>query len=280
MIPQQTSVELSVLGLVADETTTLAPKLASVIVTIESSIARAAVASGAPLTLDRSCMVVVPKGMSLALTTASAARVVVLGFRPAVIAAVAREYTQLGVERRRFERWLAKPAVLPRTVWIHELVHRYVFERHALGVHDNLAVQFLEIEIAKEIYFLFRDRDSGAERSTIVRGHSQPVERALRHIEANLFHECSVATLARHAGASPSTLLRAFRSEVGVSPGAYWRNRKLDEALIALRAGRTVAEVATRVGYENPTAFGFAFRRRFGRPPSAFRPGGRVRAAP
>jgi AraC-like DNA-binding protein len=276
MIPQQTSVELSVLGIVADETVTMLAKQPSLVVTIESSLARAGMT-----TLDPSCVLVVPRRTALALTTPGAAsRVAVLGLGPGVLAAVEREYTQLGVERRRFERWLARPAVLPRTVWIHELVHRYVFERHALGVHDNLAVRFLEIEIAKEIYFLFRDRDSGTERSTIVRAHSQPVARALRHIEAHLFDECSVARLARHAGASASTLLRAFRTELGCSPGAYWRNRKLDEALIALRAGRSVAEVATRVGYENPTAFGFAFRRRFGRPPSAFRPRGRVRAAP
>jgi AraC-like DNA-binding protein len=276
MIPQQASADLAVLGLVADETVTFATKLPSLVLTIESSVARMR-----STTLDRSCCLIVPARTSLALTTPSAAsRVAVVGFRDALLAAVEREYKPLGFDRVRFERWLRKPAVLPRTVWVHELVHRYVFERHALGIADNLAVRFLEIEIAKEIYFLFRDRASGAERATIVRDHSQPVDRALRHIDAHLFDECSMAALARHAGASTSTLLRAFRSEVGCSPGAYWRNRKLDEALMALRSGRSVADVATRVGYENPTAFGFAFRRRFGRPPSAFRPRGRARAAP
>jgi AraC-like DNA-binding protein len=276
MIPQQTSVDLAVLGIVTDEPATVVTKLPSLVLTIESSIVRTRAS-----TLDRSCMLVAPKRTALALATpAAAARVAILGLRPSVLAAVERDYKALGVERRRFERWLAKPSLLPRTVWVHELVHRYVFERHALGVHDSLAVRFLELEIAKELYFLFRDRESGAERATIVRDHSAPVERALRYVEDHLFDECTVRELARHAGASASTLLRAFRGEVGMSPGAYWRNRKLEEALVALRAGRSVAEVATRVGYENPTAFGFAFRRRFGRPPSAFRPRGRMRAAP
>ncbi|MGE3460096.1 MAG: helix-turn-helix domain-containing protein, partial [Kofleriaceae bacterium] len=84
--------------------------------------------------------------------------------------------------------------------------------------------------------------------------------------------EVNVTALARVAGASTSTLLRAFHAEVGISPGAFWRNRKLDETLLWLRSGASVAEVATRAGYENPTAFGFAFRRRFGAPPSRFRP--------
>ena len=30
------------------------------------------------------------------------------------------------------------------TVWIHEIVHRYVFERYALGERDNLATRFLD----------------------------------------------------------------------------------------------------------------------------------------
>ena len=276
MTPQQTSVDLAVHGLVAEESLHVRTDLPSLVVTIESSIARA----GAR-TLDRSSCLVSPAGSSLALVTpATASRVAILGFRPSALAAVAREYKALDLDRRRFERWLAKPALLPRTVWVHELVHRYVFERHALGVHDTIAVRFLEIEIAKEIYFLFRDRDDGVERATTVRAHSPTVARALRYIEAHLFEECRIATLARHAGASPSTLLRAFRSEVGCSPAAFWRNRKLDEALLALRSGKSVYEVAVLIGYENPTAFGFAFRRRFGGPPSAFRPHGRARAAP
>nr|MBA2542156.1 helix-turn-helix transcriptional regulator [Deltaproteobacteria bacterium] len=194
--------------------------------------------------------------------------------------AVEHEYRTIGFDRRKLERWLRSRSVLPRTTWLHEILHRYVFERHALGNRDNLATRFLEIEIVKEIYFLFRDREGGSERATIVRSHGTPVEHALRYIEGHVLDDCSMTTLAKVAGASESTLLRQFQAEVGAPPGAYWRNRKLDEALLALRAGRSVGEVATHVGYGNPTSFGFAFTKRFGRPPSAFRPRGRVRAAP
>jgi AraC-like DNA-binding protein len=278
MIPHKPSVELAVLG-VAAEPMTIRIAVPSLVVSIESSVAHVRV-RGTDVTVDRSSCLVVPGRDVVTMQATGAARVVVLGFHASVLAAVEGEYKQLGFDRARFVRWLKRSAELPRTVWLHELVHRYVFERHALGETDNLAIRFLEIEIAKEIYFLFRDRESGAERATIVRTHSPQVDRALHHIESHLFDVCNVAALTRVSGASSSTLLRLFRNEVGCSPGAYWRNRKLDEALIALRAGRSVAEVATRIGYENPTAFGFAFRRRFGRSPSAFRPTGRIRAAP
>jgi AraC-like DNA-binding protein len=272
--------EIAVIGVAAGEPATVRPALPSVIVTLESAIA-AVRGRGGAATLDRAGCLVAPAGEALAIEARGAAsRVAVVGLAPHAIAAAEREYRALGFDRGKLDRWLGKRALLPRTVWVHEIVHRYVFERHALGQHDNQATRFLEVELVKEVYFLFRDRTSGAERTTMVHAHSRSVAAALAHVEAHLFEPCDVARLARTAGASESTLLRLFRTEVGCSPGAYWRNRQLDEALLALRAGRSVAEVAARVGYESPSAFGSAFRKRFGRPPSAFRPRGRARAAP
>jgi AraC-like DNA-binding protein len=282
LIPQNASnrVELAVLGLVTDEPRELRLVAPSLIATVESAVADVR-CRGRRSTVDRSNYLVAARGDIVTLAaTGAASRVAIIGFRDPVIDAVVRDYGKLGVERRRLARWLGELAVLPRTVWIHELVHRYLFERHALGETDNLALRFLEIELAKELYFAFRDRDSGAERASIVRSYSPAIDRALAYIEAHLFDDGSITTLSRHAGASARTLLRLFRSEIGCSPAAYWRDRKLDEALLALRGGASVGDVAARVGYENPTAFGFAFRRRFGRPPSAFRPSRRVRRAP
>lgn len=262
MIPQKTS--LAVHGVIAGEPFALRIAEPTIVFTIES-----AVASAGTFTLDRSG-VLVASVAHLIVEAATTSRIAAFGFG-AVVGAVEREYAELGFDRKKLDRWLRRPSLLPRTVWLHELLHRYVFERHALGKAANLAIEFLEIEIAKEIYFLFRDRESGDERATIVRVHSPAVERALRYVEAHLTDDVDVRAMARVAGASASTLLRQFRSEIGCSPGAYWRNRKLDEALLWLRGGRSVAEVASRAGYENPTAFGYAFRRRFGRPPSTFR---------
>jgi AraC-like DNA-binding protein len=266
--PQKPSASLEVLSL--PEATTVRIAEPSIAFTLEWATGR----SGA-LTLDRSNVLVASRSTELA-----GGRLGLLTLHPPLLVAVEREYATLGLDRRTFERWLRRRAVLPRTTWLHEILHRYVFEHHALGHRDNLATRFLEIEIAKELYFLFRDRERGPDRASILRTPGAPVERALRYIESHLLEECSVRELARIAGASESTLLRQFQAEVGATPGAYWRTRKLDQALLALRAGRSVAEVATQVGYDNPTSFGFAFTKRFGRSPSTFRPRGRVRAAP
>jgi AraC-like DNA-binding protein len=262
---------LSVAGVIAREPSRLRLARPSLVATLEASSVEVLVGSQR-IVVDRTGCLVVPRRTSVTLSSRTpATRVALLGFGDALVAAVARRYAKLGLDRARLERWLARPELLSRTVWVHEIVHRYVFERHALGENDNLATRFLEIEILKEIYFLFRDRDEGADRASAGQKYSPALERAIAWIEAHLFEPCGLRELARRSGASESTLLRSFRRELGCRPGEYWRTRRLDESLVMLRAGRySVAEVAARAGYDNPTSFGYAFRARFGRPPSGF----------
>jgi AraC family transcriptional regulator len=96
--------------------------------------------------------------------------------------------------------------------------------------------------------------------------------RAVRYVEANLFSELPLSTIARHAFASPSTVLRHFRRDTGKSPHAYVKTRRLEEARRLLEAGsHPVGDVAMLVGYESFAAFTTAFTRHFGAPPSSFR---------
>lgn len=205
--------------------------------------------------------------------SSSCARIAVLAIASHLIDDVQRTYSALGFDRTGLDRWLAEVAHLPRTVWIHETVHRYVFERYVLGEVDNRATWFLEEEIVKELFYLFRAEEEGEQRATVQRKHGPTVERALQYLEEHLLERSNVAALANAIGASESTLLRAFRRELGASPSQYWKGRKLDAALDLLRSGRHgVGEVAELVGYENTTPFSNAFRARFGRKPSRFRP--------
>jgi AraC-like DNA-binding protein len=288
MFPQKPSkhggarVSLSVVGLVArDRGVVLRPDAPALLMTIESAVAHAT-SGRSSFVLDRSGFLVLPRGVRVSLrTNAPACRVAMMSFHEPVFRVVARTYKKLGVDRARLDRWAGRLELLPRTLWTHEIVHRYVFEREVLDEHDNAATRFLETEVLKEIYFLFRDREEGADRASTVRRYSAGVERAITHVESRLFEAPDIRALASVAGASASTLLRAFRRELGCTPRAYWHNRRLDEALVLLRSGRrSIAELATHVGYENPTAFGFAFRRRFGKPPSAFVPRRPTRRAP
>jgi AraC-like DNA-binding protein len=96
------------------------------------------------------------------------------------------------------------------------------------------------------------------------------VTRAVRYIETNLFETLELDEIARVSGASVSTLLRRFRQELNLTPYAYIKNRRLEEAHRLLLAGdHGVGEVAVLVGYGNFGAFSDAFKAKFGVVPSA-----------
>lgn len=228
---------------------------------------------GSAVLVDRARFVVWPTGRHRARVVSPTVRLLVLGISDALVARVVALYGDVGVDARRFARFLDATHVLARTTWVHELAHRYLFERQVCARHASDAARFLETELTKEIYFLLRDREDDAERTSLVRQYGPTVQRAVAFVEERLFdRELGVTAIAHAAAASESTLLRAFKREMGCAPTTYVRARRLDEALVLLEAGAlSVGEVASKVGYESLTAFSQAFRQRFGKAPSSVR---------
>jgi AraC-like DNA-binding protein len=73
-------------------------------------------------------------------------------------------------------------------------------------------------------------------------------------------------------GHARSTLWRASKARHGEPPARIMRNRRLDQALLALQStDQTVAAIALDAGWACPSKFAAAFRRRFGRSPRATR---------
>jgi AraC-like DNA-binding protein len=266
---------------VSSETCELEIQSPGLLMPIEGGVARVQVGKLED-NLDRSSFLVLPAASVVRIDAVTTGlRVAAVAFHPPLFERVETTYHSLGLDGTLFETLLASATILPRTVWIHEVVHRYIFERDVLGAPDNIATDFLETEILKEIYYLFRDRAQGYERASIQHQYCEAVEKAVAYLEEHLFESPSVPALAKAAAVSESTLLRSFRRDLGITPAAYWRGRKLDSALDMLRTGRfTVAEVAEKVGYEDATAFGNAFRLRFGKAPSTYRPSAKHRSAP
>jgi len=82
----------------------------------------------------------------------------------------------------------------------------------------------------------------------------------------------SVATLARAARLSRTRFALRFRSLMGKTPLAYVARWRMICAKAELRdASRSIAEVASRVGYRSESAFNRVFTRAFGMGPGAFR---------
>lgn len=224
--------------------------------------------------LARAVMALVPAGVvyALELPAGGTSLVVTLGIEERERTAISREYAP-HVQTRALRDVLATPRILPRTRWVDELVHRYVFERDVCEKHASKAARFLETELAKEVYFLGAEQAQRQTRASVLFEGESVAVRARAWLEEHLFEPFSASALARACHASESTVLRMVRKELGVAPNVYVRRRRLEEAMLLLESGRYgVTEVATRVGYDNPSAFAAAFRRVLGVAPSSVRP--------
>ncbi len=97
-------------------------------------------------------------------------------------------------------------------------------------------------------------------------------DRALRHLLSQP-EGFRPGALAEALHLSTRTLQRAFKERVGFSPSTYARITRFQEALSALRQepGRSLSEVAHRIGYADHAHMTREFRELTGRTPSNFR---------
>lgn len=85
----------------------------------------------------------------------------------------------------------------------------------------------------------------------------------------------TLATLAAGLHISESHLRARFRAKAGTSLGKYLRETRLRQSALWIRdEGLSVSSAAERAGYPEIYSFSRAFRRLFGRPPSALRKSG------
>ena len=84
--------------------------------------------------------------------------------------------------------------------------------------------------------------------------------------------DVSLAALASDAGLSRFHFCRAFKESTGLSPHAWLRQHRLEQAMNMLRdTDASVVSVAAALGYASQTAFAAAFRKLTGETPSDWR---------
>jgi AraC-like DNA-binding protein len=112
-----------------------------------------------------------------------------------------------------------------------------------------------------------------AEETGWLAGARDPeVGAALALLHRDPAYPWTIADLAHKVGVSRSVLADRFRRFLGEPPMSYlgrWRLRL--GAQLLQSSSRSVAQIASEVGYESEAAFNRAFKREFGNPPARYR---------
>jgi AraC family transcriptional regulator len=100
----------------------------------------------------------------------------------------------------------------------------------------------------------------------------QRLRRVDDYLRNNLDKPVSLEDLAGHVNLSRFHLLRLYKRKYGETPLKRLTRFRMDAAKHHLQRGHlSIAQIATRCGYDNPSHFASAFRRVAGVPPTAFR---------
>ncbi len=136
------------------------------------------------------------------------------------------------------------------------------------GVAEQLAVEGLSLNLLAELARIVQ------QPVALSRGGLAPwaARRCIEFVDANLHRQIGIAELAAIADLSPFHFARAFKASIGMAPGSYQRQRRVQRAKELLQTSELpVIEVAAAVGYDTPQAFARIFRRSAGVTPSLWR---------
>ena len=102
--------------------------------------------------------------------------------------------------------------------------------------------------------------------------YHERINKVINYIGNHLHDELDIEKLADVGNYSPFHFHRIMRAYLGESLGAYIVRVRLETAVSLLRfSSDPIADIAFKVGYENPSSFNKAFKKRFSISPAEFR---------
>jgi AraC family transcriptional regulator len=179
---------------------------------------------------------------------------------------VAQDWEKDSLKIEQFSQCFARDPI------VDAIVTRLAFEaRHgspAGSLYAESACEFLA-------HHLVRTYSSLSTRPLRFRGGLPPsrLKVVLDYIHDSLAGPITLRRLAELARVSPRHFERAFRQAVGAPPHAYVMEARLAAArqLLLGEPSLTVHEIAARAGFSSSSHLAYAFRRKTGHSPAAFR---------
>jgi AraC-like DNA-binding protein/mannose-6-phosphate isomerase-like protein (cupin superfamily) len=96
------------------------------------------------------------------------------------------------------------------------------------------------------------------------------VARARAYLDEHFAEAVSLSDLAAQVDLSPYHLLRSFRDQIGITPGAYQIQLRVLEARRRLREGAAIADTATDLGFADQSHLTRHFQRIMGTSPGRY----------
>lgn len=153
---------------------------------------------------------------------------------------------------------------------IEHLMRALQYESSDPGTQDQFALECIATAIA-----LALSQHAGATQIPSKSGSRlapKQIRAVQSYVETNIAKSVTLAELAAVASLSSFHFLRAFKQSMGVTPGQYVLDRRMERAQSLLKtSGLSVGEIGICVGFEHSSHFTRAFRRAVGISPSMFR---------
>lgn len=153
------------------------------------------------------------------------------------------------------------------TPYIWDLIVR-CFRSSVSGQYDHFTPKDINAEMLEDLIDLLLI--SCEDRSPYIEPAPSKCNSIIGYIDDNLDKKLTAAGLAAHCGLERCYFSRKFKQEYVIPPSKMIEYRRMNRAAQMLSSGAAVSEVAYAVGYSDYKNFSRAFKRYFGRNPSAY----------
>ncbi|GHO41926.1 helix-turn-helix domain-containing protein [Ktedonospora formicarum] len=136
----------------------------------------------------------------------------------------------------------------------------------------QIMLQSLGIQLTVQLLRAQQQGEDEGELQRVSAMLSPEIRRSVDFIHAYYTQDLSLQQVAASASLSPYHFLRLFKQQIGITPHAYLRRLRLQQAALFLsQSDEPVSDIAYRLGFSSPAHLTEAFRRHYGLTPSQYR---------
>ena len=164
---------------------------------------------------------------------------------------------------------------------VESVQERFVIDRSRITCSGAMAAYDLATALiladhgpllSMEVAHLLMKRGEPGTTSPPMESEDGLVNRVLAIMQNTLEDPLRITDIARQLGCSQKKIETRVLADLGTTPQALYRRLRLNLARkLATETRQSIAEIASRCGYENPSAMTRAFRSEFGQTPTACR---------